>query len=71
MQACDDTLVVEFCAGGGHLGLLLAYLHPSISVHLIENKEESLDNAHQNMLTLGLTNITLYQVSLPISLCIR
>ncbi|KAF6026133.1 Gstcd [Bugula neritina] len=64
MQACDDTLVVEFCAGGGHLGLLLAYLHPSISVHLIENKEESLDNAHQNMLTLGLTNITLYQCNL-------
>lgn len=56
-------VLVDFCAGGGHLGLLIAYLNPEIAVCLIENKEESLDNAIKKVHDLDLHNVTLYQVS--------
>ena len=32
-----DT-IVDFCSGGGHLGLLLAHLLPNCTVHMVENK---------------------------------
>ena len=48
--------VVDFCSGGGHLGILLAYLlrHDSrVRVGLVENKEESLRRAHRRVAKLG------------------
>ena len=55
-------MLVDFCAGGGHVGLLVAHFHPDIQVHLVENKQESLANASQNITSLGLSNVTMYQV---------
>ncbi|XP_037079394.1 glutathione S-transferase C-terminal domain-containing protein homolog [Pollicipes pollicipes] len=58
-----DTLV-DFCCGGGHLGLLLAVLLPACSVVLVENKEESLQRAQHRIAALGLTNVSLYQCNM-------
>ena len=60
-----EGVVVDFCAGGGHVGLLVAHLHPSVTVHLVENKEESLANAAQRISTLNLSNVKLFQVWSP------
>lgn len=47
--------VVDFCSGGGHLGILLAYLLKELGVRvsLVENKEESLRRAHARVKKLG------------------
>ncbi|XP_067944350.1 glutathione S-transferase C-terminal domain-containing protein-like isoform X2 [Watersipora subatra] len=59
-----EGVVVDFCSGGGHVGLLIAYLHPSIDVHLIENKNESLGYALQRLDSLALPNVKLFQCNL-------
>lgn len=48
--------VVDFCSGGGHLGILLAYLlkDHGVQVSLVENKEESLRRAHLRVEQLGM-----------------
>lgn len=57
-------IIVDFCSGGGHLGITLASLIPYCQVYLIENKEESLHIAKSRVDKLGLKNITLYQCNL-------
>uniref|UniRef100_A0A6Q2WWY7 Glutathione S-transferase C-terminal domain-containing protein n=1 Tax=Esox lucius TaxID=8010 RepID=A0A6Q2WWY7_ESOLU len=56
--------VVDFCSGGGHVGIVLAHALPDCEVILIENKEESLQRAEQRCAELGLTNIGLIQANL-------
>ncbi|XP_071263821.1 glutathione S-transferase C-terminal domain-containing protein isoform X4 [Salvelinus alpinus] len=51
-----DT-VVDFCSGGGHVGIVLAHTLPDCQVILIENKEESLVRGKVRSAELGLTNI--------------
>ena len=58
-----DTLV-DFCSGGGHLGLLVAHLAPSSIVHMVENKEESLARARERGVELGATNVWFFQCNL-------
>jgi len=58
------AVIVDFCSGGGHLGLLLAYLLPEHKVHLVENKEESMARARQRGLEMGLSNIWFFQSNL-------
>ncbi|GFU42390.1 glutathione S-transferase C-terminal domain-containing protein [Trichonephila clavipes] len=55
--AKDGQTIVEFCAGGGHIGLLIAYLLPSCKVILIENKESSLVRAKERAASLNLQNV--------------
>ena len=62
--ARPGNLVVDFCSGGGHLGLLLAHLLPASSLHLVENKEESLARARTRGLDMGLDNVWFYQCNL-------
>ena len=54
--------LVDFCSGGGHLGILLAYMFPDCLVKLVENKEESLLVAIQRITKLELKNCFLYKV---------
>lgn len=54
--------LVDFCSGGGHLGILLAYMFPDCLVKLVENKEESLHVAIQRINKLNLKNCLLYKV---------
>ncbi|XP_041358719.1 glutathione S-transferase C-terminal domain-containing protein-like [Gigantopelta aegis] len=62
--AREGNIIVDFCSGGGHLGIAIAYLLPSCKVYMIENKEESLMKARQRMDQLRLTNVVLFQCNL-------
>ncbi|XP_003701560.1 glutathione S-transferase, C-terminal domain containing [Megachile rotundata] len=57
-------VIVDFCSGSGHLGILIAYLLPYCTVILLENKEESLNRAKERVKKLGLTNVRFYQCNL-------
>ncbi|GAB1607829.1 glutathione S-transferase C-terminal domain-containing protein isoform X1 [Argonauta hians] len=56
--------IVDFCSGGGHLGITVACIIPYCKVFLIENKEESLLIAKNRVDRLKLDNVTLYQCNL-------
>ncbi|KAL4640471.1 glutathione S-transferase C-terminal domain-containing protein [Arapaima gigas] len=58
-----DT-VVDFCSGGGHVGIVLAHTLPQCQVVLIENKEESLSRARSRCAELGLRNVVFIQANL-------
>lgn len=57
-------IIVDFCSGSGHLGILLASLLPHCQVVLLENKAESLDRAKVRTKSLGLTNVLFLQSNL-------
>ncbi|XP_077461123.1 glutathione S-transferase C-terminal domain-containing protein isoform X2 [Stigmatopora argus] len=57
-------VVVDFCSGTGHVGIVLAHALPQCQVLLIENKEESLIRAHLRSAELGLQNIGFIQANL-------
>lgn len=54
-------ILVDFCSGSGHLGLLLAWVLPSCTVLLLENKDRSLQRAVDRIEKLGLKNVELVQ----------
>ncbi len=58
----EGDVIVDFCSGGGHLAILLAYLLPTSTVYLVENKEQSLRRAMQRVDSLGLKNCRFFQV---------
>ena len=62
--AKEGDTVVDFCAGGGHLGLLLSHLLPHSVVHMVENKEESLARARARGLALDNQNTWFFQSNL-------
>ncbi|KAL3880203.1 hypothetical protein ACJMK2_032464 [Sinanodonta woodiana] len=62
--ARDGDVVVDFCSGGGHLGIVLAYLLPKCQIYLVENKEESLNRAKKRVERLKLSNVFLYQCNM-------
>lgn len=62
--ARPGDIIVDFCSGGGHLGIAVAHFLPECKVYLIENKEESLIRARQRVDKLKMTNVTLYQCNL-------
>ncbi|XP_053831768.1 glutathione S-transferase C-terminal domain-containing protein isoform X3 [Vidua macroura] len=62
--AKPGDLIVDFCSGGGHVGIVLAYMMPSCQVILIENKELSLIRAKDRSDELGLNNIWFIQANL-------
>lgn len=57
-------VIVDFCSGGGHLGILIAYLLPRCTVILLENKEQSLKMAKERVKKLDLKNVQLFQCNL-------
>ncbi|NP_001019633.1 glutathione S-transferase C-terminal domain-containing protein isoform X1 [Danio rerio] len=63
-QAQPGHTVVDFCSGGGHVGIVLAYMLPKCQVILVENKEESLIRARERSAQLTLTNIGFIQTNL-------
>ena len=62
--ARPGDVIVDFCSGGGHLGLLVSHLAPGARVHMVENKEESLARARARGIDMGLTNVWFYQCNL-------
>lgn len=63
-MAKPGDIIVDFCSGGGHVGIVLAYMLPLCQVVLIENKEESLIRAKERSDGLGLSNIWFIQANL-------
>ncbi|XP_032685569.1 glutathione S-transferase C-terminal domain-containing protein homolog [Odontomachus brunneus] len=57
--AKDDDIIVDFCSGSGHLGILIAYLLPRCKVILMENKDRSMAFARERVEKLRLTNVRL------------
>lgn len=53
-------VVVDFCAGGGHLGLVLAALRPDIKVVLLDVKQPALARAQKRATAMGLTNVQIF-----------
>uniref|UniRef100_A0A240PM43 Methyltranfer_dom domain-containing protein n=1 Tax=Anopheles epiroticus TaxID=199890 RepID=A0A240PM43_9DIPT len=62
--ANDGEIIVDFCSGTGHLGILLAYLLPRCTIYLLENKEESQQRAMERVERLGLRNVVFFQCNL-------
>lgn len=62
--AKPGDVIVDFCSGGGHVGIVLAHMMPSCQVVLIENKELSLMRAKDRSDELGLSNISFIQANL-------
>ncbi|XP_071664317.1 glutathione S-transferase C-terminal domain-containing protein isoform X1 [Patagioenas fasciata] len=62
--AKPGDVIVDFCSGGGHVGIVLAHMMPSCQVVLIENKELSLVRAKDRSDELGLNNIWFIQANL-------
>lgn len=62
--AKPGDVIVDFCSGAGHLGIVIAYLLPDCQVYMIDNKEESLTRANDRVKQLSLDNVTLYQCNL-------
>lgn len=61
----EGDIVVDFCAGSGHVGLAVAScLPPSCRVILLDAKEGSLTRARQKVAELNLNNIWLVQANL-------
>nr|SVE72933.1 EOG090X0615 [Ceriodaphnia reticulata] len=60
----EGDVVVDFCSGGGHLGILLAYLLPRCHLIMVDNKEESVRHARSRVALLKLTNVTIIQSNL-------
>ncbi|KAM6220713.1 glutathione S-transferase C-terminal domain-containing protein isoform 1-T1 [Rhynchocyon petersi] len=63
-QARSGDRIVDFCSGGGHVGIVLAHVLPSCQVILIENKELSLVRAKKRSDELGLSNIWFIQANM-------
>ena len=60
---------VDFGAGSGHLGLLLAYLRPDCRVILVERKEYSVLQARARIATVALDNCEVPWLQHPRSGC--
>ncbi|KAJ8714936.1 hypothetical protein PYW08_004917 [Mythimna loreyi] len=63
-MATDGDVIVDFCCGTGHLGILLAYLLPRCTIILLENKIESLCRARERVHKMKLRNVYYYQCNL-------
>uniref|UniRef100_A0A8D9AQ21 Glutathione S-transferase C-terminal domain-containing protein homolog n=1 Tax=Cacopsylla melanoneura TaxID=428564 RepID=A0A8D9AQ21_9HEMI len=62
IQICSpNDVIVDFCSGGGHLGLLIAHLVPQCRVVLLDNKLQSLSRAQHRAKELSLTNLYIVQ----------
>ncbi|XP_015112657.1 glutathione S-transferase C-terminal domain-containing protein homolog [Diachasma alloeum] len=62
--AKPGDVIVDFCSGSGHLGILIAYLRKNCTVILLENKEESLNRSKLRVKKLKLDNVRFYQCNL-------
>ena len=60
MVVKDGDIIVEFGAGGGHVGLVLAAVFPKSSVILLDRKRHSLARAQRRAAEMGLANVSTF-----------
>ena len=56
----SELHIIEFGAGSGHLGLLIAFRHPYLRVTLAERKAYSVNIAQKRISDCGLTNVSIF-----------
>eukprot|EP01126_Amoeba_proteus_P044485 TRINITY_DN4944_c0_g2_i14.p2 TRINITY_DN4944_c0_g2~~TRINITY_DN4944_c0_g2_i14.p2 ORF type:complete len:222 (-),score=47.13 TRINITY_DN4944_c0_g2_i14:131-796(-) len=56
----DGDVIVDFCCGGGHLAILLAYLYPKCKVIMVDKNDVSLAYAVSRIESLGLDNVSVF-----------
>jgi tRNA1(Val) A37 N6-methylase TrmN6 len=49
-------ILVDFCSGGGHLGLAIAAARLDAQVHLVEKKKQHVDIARKRIEMVGLVS---------------
>jgi hypothetical protein len=49
--------LVDFCAGGGHLGLVIAAARPDSRVYLVEKKKQHVEIARRRIEIIGLVRL--------------
>ena len=62
--ARPNDIIVDFCSGTGHLGILMAQLMPECKIIILENKEEGIERATKKVKSMNLKNIQFYQCNL-------
>lgn len=62
--AKDGDLIVDFCSGSGHLGILIAHLLPNCTIILLENKEQSILRARERVKKMNFKNVNFFQCNL-------
>ena len=50
---------MDFCSGGGHLGLVIAAARPDAQIHLVEKKKQHVDIAQKRIEMVGLVSISM------------
>jgi hypothetical protein len=60
LSSKTNPRIVDFGAGSGHLGLLVATRNPHCFVTLVERKAYSNRVAHERITSCGLTNVSIY-----------
>ena len=63
-SVAEGDTIVDFCSGGGHLGIVLAHLLPRCRVVMVDNKEESVRQARIRVAQLKYPNVSLIQSNL-------
>ncbi|XP_049706450.2 glutathione S-transferase C-terminal domain-containing protein homolog [Helicoverpa armigera] len=57
----EGDIIVDFCCGSGHLGILLAYLLPRCTIILLDNKVQSLSRARDRVHKMRMNNVFFFQ----------
>uniref|UniRef100_A0A2A4ISK8 GST C-terminal domain-containing protein n=1 Tax=Heliothis virescens TaxID=7102 RepID=A0A2A4ISK8_HELVI len=62
--AKEGDVIVDFCCGSGHLGILLAHLLPRCAIILLDNKVQSLYRARDRVHKMRMKNVFFFQCNL-------
>ncbi|XP_014260137.1 glutathione S-transferase C-terminal domain-containing protein homolog [Cimex lectularius] len=60
----NGDVIVDFCSGSGHLGIMIAHFLPNSTIILLDNKENSLKRAKERINALKITNVYIIQANL-------
>ncbi|XP_038056799.1 glutathione S-transferase C-terminal domain-containing protein-like [Patiria miniata] len=64
MIAKPGDVIVDFCSGGGHVGIVLAHCLPDCHIIMVESNEESMKRAEARIQGTRLNNISFCQCNL-------
>ena len=64
MVVREKSIIVDFCAGGGHFGLAAAQHFPSAHIVIVDCKQESLRRAKERIKKGNIKNVTILQANL-------
>jgi len=60
----ESPTIVDFCGGSGHIGLIIAHLHPKASVRIVDINPQAILRARDRVAKAGLTNVSTWEGNL-------